>query len=377
MKLTSDTVRELNLKRLLTPLIIIALSLLQTGCLFTYAIKSGKEQLNILNQRQPIEKVLESKDVSEDHKKKLRLALEVREFVVKDLGFTASNNYKTYVDIKRPYVTWVLIVSPKNKVENYTWKYPIVGELPYRGFFNPEDAKEEAKKFDPAKYDTFIRGVSAYSTLGWFEDPILSTMLKDDESDLVNLIIHESAHATIFIKSQGEFNERLATFLGNQGTEIFYHKKEGEKSKTLEHVALEDHDEKLFSQFITDEVKSLNDWYKNEIDDAIKAGQPKDQVAINEEKRQKRIGEIKDNFLKNVKPKLKARNYERFEKVAINNAFLSSLHTYVQDLSDFQNLLRILNGDMKELLRFCKDLERVPDPALKLKEFLRQQSPSN
>jgi predicted aminopeptidase len=350
------------MKKLTFASALILISFTQTGCLFTYLIKSGKEQMSILNSRQPIEKVLESNDVTESDKSKLRLALEVREFVVQELGFKASDNYKTYVDIKRPFVTWVVIASPKNKVENYIWKYPIVGKLPYKGFFNPEDAKKEAKKFDPTKYDTYVRGVSAYSTLGWFNDPILSTMLKDDESDLVNLIIHESAHATIFIKSEAAFNERLATFLGNKGTEIFYLKKEGEKSKTLERVALEDHDEKLFSAFITDEVKTLNEWYAKE-------------VGLDEEKRLARLKEINERFTKVLKPKMKTERYARFAKANINNAFLSSLHTYVYDLSDFQNLLRILKGDMKALIKFCKELERAPDPALKLKEYLRQQSP--
>lgn len=310
-----------------------------------------------MNKREPIEKVLNSPSVKEETKKKLRLSLKVREFVEKDLSFKPTQNYKTYVDLKRPYVTWVLIVSPKNDVKAHQWKYPIIGALPYRGFFSKEETVEEEKKWDKKEYDTFIRGVTAYSTLGWFDDPLLSSMINGEDSDLVNLIIHESAHATLFIKSQADFNERMATFLGNKGAEIYYAKEEGVGSATLKKIRAEDEEEKLFSAFITDEIKSLKEWYK--ANPELKG-------------RDERIKEIMQRFATVLKPKMKTNRFSRFEKVELNNAYLASLNTYVYDLSDFEKLYDHVKGDFSAFLKVCKNLSTEKDPSQKLKEFLRQ-----
>lgn len=335
---------------------LLALTLAtQTGCLLTYLVANGTEQFKIMNKREPIEKALNSPNVKEETKKKLRLALKVREFAEKDLSFKPTQNYKTYVDLKRPYVTWVLIVSPKNDVKAHQWKYPIIGALPYRGFFSKEETVEEEKKWDKAKYDTFIRGVSAYSTLGWFDDPLLSSMINGEDSDLVNLIIHESAHATLFIKSQADFNERLATFLGNKGTEVFYSKNEGQDSPTLKKIKAEDVDEKMFSAFVTDEIKSLKVWYKAHPDLVGRA---------------ERIKEITERFKTVVRPKMKTDRFARFEKVELNNAYLASLNTYVYDLSDFDKLYDQVKGDFSVFLKICKSLENEKYPSQKLKELL-------
>jgi predicted aminopeptidase len=324
--------------------------------------------MKLLNKREPIDKALNSPDVPEEQKAKLRLAIEARKFAESDLHFTPTKNYQTYVDLKRPYVTWVVTASPKNKIESYKWGYPLVGKLPYKGYFTPDEAKEEAKKMSKDGYDVWVRGVTAYSTLGWFEDPLLSSMLGGGESDLVNLIIHESAHATLFIKSQADFNERLATFLGNEGTEHFYRKKEGEKSPTNAKVLLENGDEKLFSEFITNEIKELNEWYKV----TAPAGS-----SIPEDVRQERLKQIPIRFTKLLKPKLKTAAYQKFEKAEINNAYLASLQTYVYDLSDFEKLLQKFNGDFKAFLTYCKTLEKVADPAQELKNFLSSPPPAN
>ena len=345
--------------------LLAALSLIQTGCLLTYLVKSGRGQYEILSERQPIEKALASDKLSDETKRKLKLAVEAREFSVSDLGLKPTNNYKTYVELNRPFVSWVVIASPRDKVESYIWKYPIVGRLPYKGFFKLKDAEKEAKKFDSSKYDVHVRGVTAYSTLGWFNDPILSSMLRGDDSDLVNLIIHESVHATLFIKSHADFNERLATFLGDSGTELFYKKKEGEKSPTLLAIENENHDAKLFSEFVSIEVKKLNEWYENE---------KKAQSTVDESRRQARLNEIKLRFQKEVKKKMKTKKYDKFDSMKLNNAVLASIHTYVYDLSDFRSLLLTLKGDYKEMIKFCKSLEGEKNPAQKLKEFLRQSN---
>lgn len=326
--------------------------------MLTYLVKSGNEQMKLLSRREPIAKALDSEDVPEEQKRKLRLALDARKFAEEKLGFKPTQNYQTYVDLKRPYVTWVVTASPKNKIESYQWKYPLVGKMPYKGFFTPEEARAEAEEMAKKGYDVWVRGVTAYSTLGWFEDPLLSSMLGGSDDDLVNLIIHESAHATLYIKGHADFNERLATFLGNKGTEAFYKEREGENSPTNAKVKLENADEKIFSEFISEEIKKLNEWY---------AGPGRDAA---EDVRRARLKEVVKTFVKNIKPKLKTEMFKKFENVELNNAYLASLKTYVYDLSDFEQLLKKVNGDLKAFLQYCESLEKSRDPAQELKQFL-------
>jgi predicted aminopeptidase len=348
-----------NLKFAKRVAILAALAFSISGCMVTYLIKSGTDEMKLLNRREPIEKALASPDVPESQKQKLRLAMEARKFAEEKLYFKPTKNYQTYVALKEPYVTWVVVAAPKNKVESYFWHFPLVGKMPYKGYFNVQGAKDEAKEMKEEGYDVWVRGVTAYSTLGWFEDPLLSSMLAGNDPDLVNLIIHESAHATLYIKNHADFNERLATFLGNKGTEEFYKTKEGDKSPTNERVKLENEDEKKFSEFITKEIKDLNEWY------ASRAG-----ATIAEEERQARLKQINEHFVKELKPKMKTSIYDKFEKVEINNAYLASLQTYVYDLSDFGLLLDKFGGDFKAFIAYCKTLEKSKDPALEMKQSL-------
>ena len=160
-----------------------------------------------------------------------------------------------------PYVTYVVSAAPKDELVAYKWWFPIVGSLPYKGFPEPTGAHAEADELNKKGLDAYIRGVSAYSTLGWFSDPILSSMLEYKDYDLVDTIIHETVHATIYIKSEADFNERLAVFIGHKGTEAFYRQREGQDSKTLKAMADDTYDERLFSEFIFGEMHDLEAWY--------------------------------------------------------------------------------------------------------------------
>lgn len=335
-----------------------------SGCLFTYLVRSGYEQFKILLDREPIEKVLKRNDLSPELRHKLELALEIQKFVADDLKLTATDSYKTYVDLKRPYVTYIVTVAEKYKLEPKLYWYPLVGKLPYKGFFNKEDADEEAKNFDPNKYDVMVRGVSAYSTLGWFDDPLLNTMVTGKDHHLVNMIIHESTHATLYFKSQADFNEQLATFVGAIGAEMYYKKKEGEKSPTLAEMKGEDKDDQLFSDFISQEIEDLKKWYETEKD-------------ITAEKKETRLAEIQKRFNDELSPKLKTKYYASFGKAKLNNAVLLYYKTYVYNLAEFEKVFAIFNRDFFAFFNFCKSLEKNPNPRQSLTDFLKQHEPAS
>src|SRR5690606_17864966 len=197
-----------------------------------------------------------------------------------------------------------------------------------------EDAIEEENKMKALNFDTYLRGVSAYSTLGWFKDPLLSSMLRYKDHDLVNTLIHETVHATLYIKSSADFNERMAVFLGGKGTELFYLKKEGPESKTLKLIEADNYDEKLFSEFIGREIQDLENWYSQ---------QPQDSTS--DESRLARLGEIQEKFKKQILPKMLTTNYAGFPTISLNNARLLLYKTYLKDLKDFETLFQMVNNN--------------------------------
>ncbi|MES2856114.1 MAG: aminopeptidase, partial [Bdellovibrionota bacterium] len=321
-----------------------AFVILLSGCQVTYLIKSAYSQANLLRKRVDIEEAVRSNDLTSEQKRKLLLAQEARLFAESHLKLSQTKNYTSFVQLDGPFVTYVVSAAPKDELKHYLWKYPLVGEMPYKGYFNKSDADEEAENLKAEGLDTYIRGVTAYSTLGWFRDPVLSSMLEYKDHELVNTIIHETVHATVFIKSEADFNERLATFIGNKGTEAFYAQKEGVKSatesKTNAMMKAESEDEEAFAKFMSGELDALEKWYLD------KKGTP-----IAEAERTARIKEIQTRFASDLKPKLKdAESFSRFEKAELNNARLLTFRLYFQDLNQFEKVFDKLGGDFTKML---------------------------
>jgi predicted aminopeptidase len=328
------------------------------GCQLGYYLHSAYHQSVLINSRESIDKVLRGSSVTDDQKRKLRLVQEVKAFAEQDLGLKASSNYTTFVKINDPYVTYIVQVAYFEQLKPYLWKFPFVGEVPYKGYFKKALAEEEAARFPKDKYDTYVRGVSAYSTLGWFQDSVISSMLRYEDYDLAEVIIHETIHTTLFIKNAAEFNERMATFLGREGMKLFYRKREGENSKALKNADDETHDQKLFSIFLTREIESLKKWYSDN------AG------TVTIEKKTARLKELQTRFVEELKPQLKGENYRELEKRELNNALLLAYQTYEYSLEDFNKLFDHFNSDFKQTLAYLKTLERSAKPDQTLKEFV-------
>lgn len=325
-------------------LLILSLTLF-AGCQIDYILKSGYHQALLIKEQEDIEDVQKS-NIPDSQKKKLALVQSVKHFAENDLGLKKSSNYTTYVNLDRKFVSYIVQVAEPFELKYYLWKFPIVGKIPYKGYFVENDAKKEADSFSKEGYDTFVRGVRAYSTLGWFKDAVLSSMMDYQDDDLVNLIIHETTHTTLYIKSSADFNEQLGTFVGNKGTELYYEKIEGKNSPTLKNIKLKNEDETTFSQFITTEIQELDSWYKSN------AGK------INKDEKEKRLSQIQEKF---KKLKFKTQAYEYFKTLKLNNAILLGYKTYVNDLSKFEKLYE-KKKNMKSFIEAVKTLEGSKDP---------------
>lgn len=342
------------------------LCLVLCSCQIGYLINNAYHQGRILKRATPIESVLKDEHIDEETKRKLQLANEAKLFAEKTLHLKQTKNYTTYVQLDGPYVTYVVSASPKNELTYYTWWFPIVGSVPYKGFFQPEKAKQLATDLKSENYDTVVRGVSAFSTLGWFRDPVLSSMIRYEDLDLVNTIIHETVHATLYISSNANFNERLATYLGDVGTLLFYKQKgEAEYNRVSQQLHEDAHDQTLFSGFISEEIKNLQAWYEHHKNEADLL-----------QSRELEFKKIKDHFNEKIKPFLKTKRYLRFSEIEMNNAQLMGYKLYMNNLDDFEKISLLFSCDFEKILAYYKSLEKEKDPELTLKKDIAQAPPS-
>ena len=338
-----------------------------SSCQIGYLFHVSYNHLALLNSKISVEKALQSETLTSEQKRKITLTQEVRTFAFDQLGLSKSKNYTDFVDLKRPSVTYAVMASYKWKFQPYLWNFPIIGKAPYKGYYNEKMAQDEASDLKRQDFDVYVRGVSAFSTLGKLNDPLLSSMLNYADHDLVNTIIHELTHTTLFIKDNIDFNERLAVFVANKGTELFYLQKEGAESKTLLQIKNENYDDALFSKFISSELDQLKKWY---IDFDHTGSADAD---IKEKLRQKRFDQIKASFTANLAQKLKTKSYANFTTRVMNNATLGTYQTYLKNLDDFEKVFQKNGATISQFLAKCKELNDVDDPEAELKKWATAQ----
>jgi len=197
---------------------IIALLLSFTGCSnFSYYTQAIGGHLSVSSQRQPITKLLASPDTPQRLKSQLEKINALRQFAEQQLQLPSNGNYSHYADLQRRYVVWNVFAAPALSLQPKTWCYPIVGCASYRGYYAKTKAESYASKLKGEGMDVYVAGISAYSTLGWFQDPVLNTFIYRSDAQLANLVFHELAHQKLYVKNDTQFNESFATVVAHEG----------------------------------------------------------------------------------------------------------------------------------------------------------------
>lgn len=235
--------------------------------LLLYGVRQARGQLHIVWNARPAAELLQDPSFPDSLKDKLILIEKVRKFAIDSLGLKDTRNYKTVYDQKGEEIMWVVTASEPFRLKAREWTFPVLGSVPYKGFFDKDLALELRDELEKEGWDVSIRNPGGWSTLGWFTDPILSKMLERSEGDLANLIIHEMSHATIFVKDSIEFNENLATFIGDRGAEKFLISVYGEDSEQFRSYLAEDSDFLKYSDHMLRGSEKLDSLYKSMTED--------------------------------------------------------------------------------------------------------------
>ncbi len=333
-----------------------------TGCgNLRYLSHLGWHQARITFQSLPIETVLEDQAVSVDVKEKIRFIQEVKRYGEEKLELKKTKNYLKYVETNGP-VLYVVTACEKDRFHLVTWTFPITGEVDYKGFFTHEKALKEERSLEEEGYDTFVQGAAAYSTLGWLSDPIFSSMLDWEKSTLANLILHEMTHATIYFKGETDFNEQMATFVGNRGAVDFLLEKYGPGSREVRRAIQSQEDDLLFSQWIDQAYRQLSDFYE-------RAGSKEEKLRGREDIFQS----LKETF-QEVKARFKTDDYKDFERAELNNAVFMAYRRYIHQLERFDILYEYFEKDLRKVVQLFKEIrESKEEPSSFLDRWMKER----
>jgi predicted aminopeptidase len=296
--------------------VVATLSLDSYGCAsFRYYAQAASGQAKLIAHSHPLSKVLDDSRTDPALAKRLRLARRARCFASEKLGLPDNRSYKSYVELDRAYVVWNVFAAPRYSVEAVPQCFPIAGCVAYRGWFSEAAAQADAAQRRSAGNDVWVGGVPAYSTLGWFADPIVSSMLRWDDDELDGTIFHELAHQLIYVKGDTAFNESFATFVQTQGL------RQWRSSRGLpvrpDHAQASDDG---FTRRVLDLRKRLSVLYASGIDNsAMEAGKQREVAAFRSQYAQWRDGNWPQDH-----------RYDAWVAQPINNARLLPFGLYDQ-----------------------------------------------
>jgi predicted aminopeptidase len=332
-----------SLYRIARVLTIAAAVLPLSGC---YLMQAAGGQMAIAAKREPIAKVLLDAHTPPELRARLEYVAAARDFASRELGLPDNDSYRSYADLGRPFVVWNVFATPEFSVEPRRWCFPIAGCVVYRGYFNEESARRYARKLRRHGDDVAVGGVAAYSTLGHFKDPVLSSMLGWSDAQLAATLFHELAHQVVYIPGDSEFNESFATVVEEAGLERWL----AERQRTQE-LAVWQQQRDRQADFIALLLKArdkLRTLYQSALPDDEKRN-----------RKQYEFGELKLDYAKLKQLQWNGYGgYDRWFERTLTNAHLVSAATYYGCVPGLRRVLNEVGGDLPRFYDAVKQLAR-------------------
>ncbi len=326
----------------------ILLTLLLAGCgNVSYYLQSVGGQMEIWQREVPVERLLGDPDLSPTLKSRLERALRIRDYASNELGLPDNPSYRSYADLGRPFVVWNVFAATEFSIEPKQWCFAVAGCVKYRGYFAEAEARSHAATLAAEGHDVYVGGVPAYSTIGWFDDPLLNTFIHYPEPELARLLFHELAHQVLYVKDDTVFNESFATVVEQAGVTRWL-AKHGNAADRARYLELQRY-RADFRALVTQTRSALAELY---------AG-----TATPEEKRRR-----KAELLAALQTQYRERKgdwggfsgYDRWFSQPLGNAHLASVAIYTQRVPAFEALLKQQGGDLPRFYAAVRELARLP-----------------
>ena len=314
----------------------LAAVLALTGCeTLAYYAQAVGGQLSLLSRAQPVERVISDPETPSRLRERLALARSIRDFAAKDLSLPDNESYRKYAELDRPYAVWNVVAAPEFSLEPLQSCFPVAGCVSYRGFFSQEGAEQHAETLRAEGYDVFVYGVAAYSTLGRFDDPLLSTFIRYPDAELARLLFHELSHQVAYVRDDSTFNESFAVSVEREGVRRWL-AATGRKELLAGFLETQRRNEALLA--VLEDVRTrLKALYASPLSP--------------EARRERKRAEM-DALASKLK------GYPRLAGYSPNNALLASFATYTQLVPGFEKLLAEEGGDLPRFYERVKILAK-------------------
>jgi predicted aminopeptidase len=329
------------------------------GCQTThYYAQAIAGEYEILSRRQPIDRLSTDPQESAKLKEKFELVLQLRAFAQSNLKLPINKHYTSYVDLHRQFAIWNVNAAPEFSLEPKKWWYPFVGRLKYRGYFSEKDAESYGAQLTRKGDDVYVEGIEAYSTLGWFADPLMNTFIIHPESDLAETIFHELTHQRLFLSGDTDFNEAFATAVAEEGVRRWFDARD-DRAQYQEYLT-DLQRNRQFVALIMKARRQLEVLY-GETNQPPKP-RPRKRIADPERVRARKA-EILEH-LRAEYEQLRASwggysGYDPWIRRSLNNAQLNTIAVYYELVPGFQVLLHERGGDLEAFYRTVEELRKL------------------
>jgi predicted aminopeptidase len=325
--------------------------LLFSGCAqFGYYVQSVRGQFDIWSREKPIQEVIEDETAAPALREKLVLALKAREFASAELALPQNQSYRRYADLGRPYVVWNVFAAPEFSIQPAQWCFVMAGCVNYRGYFSKADADGFAAEAGAQKYDVYVGGVPAYSTLGWFADPVLNTFVNYPAVEIARIIFHELSHQVAYVPDDSVFNESFAVAVEREGLKRWLARTGSAQDQQLL--------EKMQGYRV--DFLALVQTYRGRLDALYKQRIPADVMRALKrqlfDEMQRDYGQLKSSWNGFA-------GYDRWFAQTPNNALLASVSIYTQSVPAFEAMLREHGSDLPKFFAAVKALAKMDKPA--------------